>query len=188
LAVAKSGHSHSSFFQGRIRERIIRGIMAKRKVVDLVMEELSPYLEEEGYSLYHVEFVKESKDWFLRVFIEKAPEKPGDWPGNVGTDDCEKVSRFLSERLDQLDPVEQNYYLEVSSPGMDRPLLKEEDFRRYKGHLVDIKLYESINGKKAITGKLADYSDEYIDLEDEKGQSMSLPREKISKTNLTVVF
>ncbi|MFA5636678.1 MAG: ribosome maturation factor RimP [Anaerovoracaceae bacterium] len=162
--------------------------MAKRKVVDLVMEELSPYLEEEGYSLYHVEYVKEFKDWFLRVFIEKAPEKPGDWPGNVGTDDCEKVSRFLSERLDRLDPVEQNYYLEVSSPGMDRPLLKEEDFKRYRGHLIDIRLYKSIDSKKAFTGKLVDHSDDCIIIEDEKGQSMSLPREKISKANLTIVF
>lgn len=162
--------------------------MAKRKVVDLVVEELSPYLEEEGYSLYHVEYVKEFKDWYLRVFIEKAPEKPGDWPGNVGTDDCEKVSRFLSEKLDQLDPVEQNYYLEVSSPGMDRPLLKEEDFERYRGHLVDIRLYKSIDGKKALTGRLIDHTDDCIFIEDDKGQSMSLPREKISKTNLTIVF
>ncbi len=162
--------------------------MTKKKVIDLVMEELSPYLEKEGYSLYHAEFVKEGKDWFLRVFIEKAPEHPGEWPGNVGTDDCEKVSRFLSEKLDQLDPIEQNYYLEVSSPGMDRPLLKDEDFTRYKGQLVDVKLYGSIDGRKTVTGKLVGHSDVYLHIEDEKGKVLDLPREKISKTNLTIVF
>ncbi len=162
--------------------------MAKKKVVDLVAEALLPYLEKEGYCLYHMEFVKESRDWFLRVFIEKAPEADGEWPGNVGTDDCEKVSRFLSGKLDEMDPVEQNYYLEVSSPGMDRPLLKDEHFERYKGQLVDVKLYKAIDGKKALTGKLLGRSEEYVQLEDETGKIVDLPREKVSKTNLNIVF
>lgn len=162
--------------------------MTKKKVVDLVEELLAPYLKEEGYCLYHAEFAKESKDWFLRIFIEKAPEKPGDRPGNVSTDDCEKVSRYLSEKMDQLDPIEQNYYLEVSSPGMDRPLLNEEHLQRYEGQLVDVKLYSGIEGKKAITGKLMGHSEKYIHIEDEEGKLMHLPREKVSKINLTIVF
>lgn len=162
--------------------------MAKRKTLDTVSEILVPFLEKEGYCLYHMEFVKESKDWFLRIFIEKKPEVNEMWPGNVGTDDCEKVSRYLSDELDRLDPIEQNYYLEVSSPGMDRPLLKEEDFIRYQGQLVDIKLYESIEGKKAMTSKLSGYSQNQISIEDEKGKVLNIPREKVSKINLTIVF
>ncbi len=162
--------------------------MTKKKVVDLVEEMLAPYLEEEGYCLYYVVFAKESKDWYLRVFIEKAPEKPGDQPGYVSTDDCEKVSRYLSEKMDQLDPIEQNYYLEVSSPGMDRPLLNEEHLQRYEGQLVDIKLYSGIDGRKTMTGKLTGHSEEFIHIEDGKGQLIDLPREKVSKINLTIVF
>ncbi|HPO04313.1 MAG TPA: ribosome maturation factor RimP [Bacillota bacterium] len=162
--------------------------MAKKKVVDLVTETLEPFLGKEGYCLYNTEFIKEGKDWFLRVFIEKAPERPGEWPGDVNTDDCEKVSRFLSEELDRLDPVEKNYYLEVSSPGMDRPLFKEEHFERYKGRSVDVRLFESIGGKKSFTGKLSEVSDRSIRLEDEKREVIELPREKISKINLTIVF
>jgi len=171
-----------------MQERKLEGRMSKKKVIDLVTEELAPYLEKEGYILYHTEFVKEGRDWFLRVFIEKAPEHADEWPGNVSADDCEKVSHFLSDRLDQLDPIEQNYYLEVSSPGMDRPLLKDEDFIRYKDRLIDVKLYESIDGKKKLTGKLIGRSDGYLHIEDKKGKVLDLPREKVSKINLTIVF
>ncbi|GAB1475230.1 ribosome maturation factor RimP [Bacillota bacterium] len=169
-------------------ERNIRSIMAKKKTIDIVSEILTPFLEKEGYCLYHMEFAKESKDWYLRVFIEKKPEEGQEWPGNVDTDDCEKVSRYLSDELDRLDPIEQNYYLEVSSPGMDRQLLKKQDFIRYKGQLIDVKLYEGIRGKKAMTGKLSVSSESSITIEDEKGNVLDIPMEKISKINLTVVF
>ena len=78
------------------------------------------FLEESGLELYNVEFVKEGRDWFLRVYIDKLSPSEEEY---VSTDDCEKVSRFLSDQLDRLDLIEQNYYLEVSSPGMDRPCL-----------------------------------------------------------------
>lgn len=162
--------------------------MAKKKLLQLLEEELNPFLTKEGYVLYHTEFIKEGKDWFLRIYIEVAPTENGLWPGNVSTDDCEKVSRFIGSRLDELDPIEQNYFLEVSSPGMDRPLFKEEHFVRYEDQLVDIKLYESLNGKKALTGKLVGHSDEFIDIEDETGALIHILREKISKVKLTVVF
>lgn len=162
--------------------------MGKKKITELVEEELKPFLISEGYELYHVEFLKESKDWFLRIYIEKTPQNEDDWPGDVGTDDCEKVSRFISNRLDALDPIEQNYYLEVSSPGMDRPLLKERDFERYQGHLIDISLYGAIDGKKTMTGRLMGLADGYIDIEDEKGNQLHLLREKVSKVKLTIAF
>lgn len=160
----------------------------KNKVTEIVKEELNPFLKQEGYVLYNIEFVKESKDWYLRIYIEKEPEKEGEWPINVGTDDCEKVSRFISSRLDALDPIDKNYYLEVSSPGMDRPLLTDEDFRRYKGELVDISLYRSVDGKKNLSGKLLDHSDGYIHIEEKNGKQIHLPNEIVSKVKLTIVF
>ena len=109
--------------------------MAKKKITVLAEVLLSGFLQEEGLELYHSEFVKEGKDWFLRIYIDK-PEGEG----YIGTEDCEKVSRFLSEKLDEADPVEQNYYLEVSSPGMDRELVKPEHYQRYLGSEVEIRL------------------------------------------------
>ncbi|PKM85825.1 MAG: ribosome maturation factor RimP [Firmicutes bacterium HGW-Firmicutes-11] len=161
--------------------------MSKR-VTELVTVMLEPFLKEQGYELYHLEFVKEQKDWYLRVFIEKSPERDGDWPGNVGTDDCEIVSRYLAAKLDETDPIEQNYYLEVSSPGMDRPLLKEKDYARYRGAQVDVRLYESIGGKRNLFGKLSDYNSETITIELENGESITLPREKVSKVKLAIIF
>ncbi|MDD2216651.1 MAG: ribosome maturation factor RimP [Eubacteriales bacterium] len=162
--------------------------MKKKKITELVKEELRPFLEQENYQLYNIEFIKEGKEWYLRIFIEKAPGSDRDWPENVSTDDCEKVSRYISEKLDLLDPIDQNYYLEVSSPGMDRLLLKDEDYKRYQGQLVDIKLYKSIDGKKNITGKLLGICEGYIDIEDEKGNPMHLSCENVSMTRLTIVF
>ena len=86
--------------------------MAKIRIKELVAEELAGFLGENGLELYNVEFIKEGKDWFLRVYIDRTDDSSG----GISTDDCEKVSRYLSARLDELDPIEQNYYLEVSSP------------------------------------------------------------------------
>ena len=124
--------------------------MAKKKITEVVAELLSGYLEEQGMELYNVEFVKEAKDWFLRVFIDKLPGEAEEQ--YISTDDCEMVSRYLSEKLDEVDPIEQNYYLEVSSPGLDRILLREKDFIRFAGHPVEVNLYKSIDGKKHYTG------------------------------------
>ncbi|NLP29596.1 MAG: ribosome maturation factor RimP [Clostridiales bacterium] len=162
--------------------------MSKKNVTELVKKELQPFFEKESYVLYNTEFVKEGKDWYLRVFIEKAPQDGEEWPTSVGTDDCEKVSRYLSSRLDVLDPIEQNYYLEVSSPGLDRPLLKDEDYRRYRGELVDIKLYKGLDGKKNFVAKLLNHTDEYMEVEDENGKVIQLPFDNIAKVKLTVVF
>lgn len=162
--------------------------MLKKKTTEIAAELLAPFLEKEGYELYRLEYVKEGRDWFLRVFIETAPQVPGEWPGNVTTDDCEKVSRYLSEKLDETDPIEQNYYLEVSSPGMDRPLLREIDFIRYVGQLVDVKLYESIDGKKNLTGKLIGSGNRILKIEDENGKLLEIPKDKVSITRLSIVF
>ena len=166
--------------------------MAKKKITEIVEEITADFLVQNGLELYNSEFVKEGKDWFLRVYIDKLPKEGAD--GNVeeeyvSTDDCESVSRFLSAELDRLDPIEQNYYLEVSSPGLDRALLKEKDFIRFCGHMVDISLYKAIDGKKAFQGTLKGLTDDNkIVITDEKGEEIVFPREQVAKTRLAVIF
>ena len=166
--------------------------MAKKKITEIVEEITADFLVQNGLELYNSEFVKEGKDWFLRVYIDKLPKEGAD--GNVeeeyvSTDDCESVSRFLSAELDRLDPIEQNYYLEVSSPGLDRALLKEKDFIRFCGHMVDISLYKAVNGKKAYQGTLKGLTDDNkIVITDEKGEEIEFPRAQVAKTRLAVIF
>ncbi|MDO4553276.1 MAG: ribosome maturation factor RimP [Bacillota bacterium] len=163
--------------------------MAKGGVAEQVKTELLPYLQENGYELFRVEFKKEGKDWFLRIFIEYPWEEGGEKPPYIGTEDCEKVSRFLSERLDELDLIEQNYYLEVSSPGLDRPLLTERDYLRFAGEDIEVKLYEPMNGKKALAGRLLGLEEGKVLLDTGAGKGpLEIPREKVSKAKLTVVF
>ncbi|MEL7657417.1 MAG: ribosome maturation factor RimP [Bacillota bacterium] len=158
--------------------------MAKIRIKDLIAEALAEFLEENGYELYNVEFIKEGKDWFLRVYIDRT----NDSDGGISTDDCEKVSRFLSARLDELDPIEQNYYLEVSSPGMDRALIKESDYVRFAGKFVDVTLYQGMNGKKAYFGKLEGIQNDHLVIIDEKENRIEIPMEKVAKTKLAVIF
>ena len=166
--------------------------MAKKKITEIVEEITADFLGQNELELYNSEFVKEGKDWFLRVYIDKLPKEGAD--GNVeeeyvSTDDCESVSRFLSAELDRLDPIEQNYYLEVSSPGLDRALLKEKDFIRFCGHMVDISLYKAVNGKKAYQGTLKGLTDDNkIVITDEKGEEIEFPREQVAKARLAVIF
>ena len=141
--------------------------MAKKKITDVVAELAGDFLAENGYELYNTEFVKEGRDWFLRVYIDKAQAAEAAAeaaeeaePQYVSTEDCEKVSRFLSEKLDESDPIEQNYYLEVSSPGMDRPLITPEHYARYVGEEVEIRLYKAIDGVKNIQGTLENFDAE----------------------------
>ena len=162
--------------------------MAKNKIIDVVEELMKEYFQsEEGnnLTLYHQEFVKEGPDKVLRVFIDKTDDY-------VSTDDCERVSRFLSDKLDEMDLIENNYYLEVSSPGMDRVLVTEEHFNRYLGELVDVSLYREIEGSKKLQGTLAKYNDGDIllQIEEETGshREIELKGKDIAKVNLAVVI
>lgn len=162
--------------------------------MDFISDALRPFFLEEGYVLYHQEFVKEGRDWYLRIYFEKAPETENGEPGLVGTDDCEKVSRYLSSKLDEEDPIEQNYYLEVSSPGMDRTLWTSQHYNRYVGQLVDVSLYKAVEGNKNWTGILKEYAEKtadnagYVVLEAAPGKELHLTLDQISRTKLTVVF
>lgn len=155
--------------------------MAKSGVKEKVEDILKDFFADEGYELYNCEFVKEGAHRVLRVYADRTDGQ------YVGTDDCERISRFLSEKLDEEDPIPQNYYLEVSSPGMDRELFTEEHMKRFSGSQVDVKLYRSIGGRKEFTCLLKGADDGRVILEDEDGE-MVLERKEIAKIKLAVVF
>lgn len=157
--------------------------MAKKKITEIAAEMMADFLQKEGYELYNIEFVKEGKDWFLRVYVDIASGE-----GYVGTEDCEKVSRFLSEKLDEGDPIEQNYYLEVSSPGMDRPLLKKEHYERYVGSEIEIRLYKGKDGTKNIQGVLNSIEEDVITVTDYDDKEWKLELSEVAKANLAVIF
>lgn len=130
--------------------------MANRveEAVEKIAEEI---LANTDYELVDVEYVKE-RDWFLRVYIDKE--------GGIGLDDCQEVSGLLDEKLEELNIINDRYILEVSSPGLDRALKKEKDFKREMGKLVDITLYKAIDGEKMITGKLTGYTKDIITIDE----------------------
>ena len=170
--------------------------MAKKKATEIASEILAPFLEQEGYELYHTEFIKEGGDWFLRVYIDKQQDSGSDATNGedpaggsyISTDDCEKVSRYLSDKLDETDPITQNYYLEVSSPGMDRPLIEAWHYTRAIGKVVDIKLYKAVDGTKNITGILKAADDDTAEIVTDAGKEYKLDMTEIAKAKLAVVL
>ncbi|UCZ51688.1 ribosome maturation factor RimP [Bacillus shivajii] len=152
---------------------------AKEKTEQLV----TPILDELSLELVEVEFKKEGKSWFLRVYI--------DGENGVDLDDCTKVSERLSEALDQSDPIEQAYYLEVSSPGAERPLKKEKDFQKAIGKNVNVTTYAPIDGEKTFEGKLVDFNGEALTVEmtiKTRKKEVNIPYDKVAKARLAVVF
>lgn len=118
-----------------------------KKSIEATIEEIvSPIVDSKGFEIVDIEYVKEAGEYYLRVFLDKE--------GGISLNDCEAVSRELSEILDVKDPIKDNYFLEVSSPGLDRPLKKDKDFIRYQGRDVEIKLYKPLNGSKQFEGEL----------------------------------
>lgn len=130
-----------------------------KSVNDIVEGILKDFLSNNKLELYDVKFEKQGSDRFLRVFIDKE--------GPVSIDDCEMVSRFLSKRLDKNDPIEEAYYLEVSSPGAERELKKESDFVRFKGSKVKAKLKRALDGQKIITGELVGKKGDIVIIKDD---------------------
>ncbi len=136
--------------------------MSRRESYEQKTEEiLLPIVEEYGFELVDVEYVKEGSTWYLRAYIDK--------PGGITVNDCEAVSRRLSDILDEDDYIDDSYVLEVSSPGLGRPLKKEKDFKRSLGKEVEIRTYRMVDKKKEFTGILKAYDEDTvtIELEDE---------------------
>lgn len=154
--------------------------VSKQNIEQTVETYLKPILDEHNFELVDVEYVKEGTNWYLRVFIDKQ--------GGITIDDCELVSRALEKILDKEDPIKNSYILEVSSPGLDRPLKKDSDFEKYKGRIVDIKLYKPFNKKKEYSGELLELRDNIVYIIDEEGNQLSFNRNDIAIVRLAVIF
>ena len=156
-------------------------IVAKKNTKNMegVAQEIAlPILDELGYELVDVEYKKEGAHWYLRLYIDK--------PGGVTIDDCQEASDRINTALDK--HVTVNYdFLEISSPGLDRPLKKDKDFVRYKGRKVDVKLYKAVNGSKNFTGELIGLIDGKIQISVD-GKIFEFKRDQVAIVRLAVEF
>lgn len=149
--------------------------MAKDKIEELVQKLTADIIRDSALELVDVEYVKE-RDWYLRVFLDKT--------GGIEVEDCQWVSEKLEKKLDELDPIRESYYLEVSSPGLDRPLKKDKDFERHAGDKVEVNTFAPIDGRKNLVGTLTGLSAEGHILLLIDGREVSIPKEKASLVRL----
>ena len=139
--------------------------MTKKEIYEQKTEELIlPIVEANQFELVDVEYVKEGSNWYLRAYIDK--------PGGITVDDCEVVSRALGDLLDKNDFIDEAYILEVSSPGLGRPLKKEKDFKRSLGQEIEVRTYRAIDRQKEFTGILKSYEKDGFTIELENGEEM----------------
>lgn len=145
------------------------------KVEDLIM----PVIQGNNFDLVDVQYVKEGKEWYLRVFIDK--------PEGITLDDCELISGEVGQLLDESEPIKTSYILEISSPGIERPLKKEKDYLRFLGSKIMVKTFDAINGQKIFVGQLKEFKEGIVTLTvNERDINISL--DKIASANLTVDF
>lgn len=155
--------------------------MTKREEYELKTEQLLiPIMEEYNFELVDVEYVKEVGNWYLRAYIDKE--------GGISVDDCEIVSRRMSDLLDEHDYIPDAYIFEVSSPGLGRQLKKDKDFTRSLGEEVEIKLYKAINKQKEFAGFLKDFNKDILVIELDNGETMEIERANIAIVKLAVHF
>lgn len=155
--------------------------MTKREIYEQKTEEiLNPIVEEHGFELVDVEYVKEGSTWYLRAYIDK--------PGGICIDDCEAVSRRLSDILDEKDYIDDAYILEVSSPGLGRPLRKEKDFRRSLGEEVEVRTYRMIEKQKEFTGILKEFDEKTVTIEEDGGNVRIFEKSDIALIRLAFDF
>ncbi|WP_461239592.1 ribosome maturation factor RimP [Paucilactobacillus sp. N302-9] len=154
-------------------------------VVETVTQLVTPILEEKKFELYDLEFVKEGKSWYLRVYIDK--------PGGITIEECAQVSDQLGTRLDELDPdpIPQAYFLEVSSPGAERPLKREKDWQQAVNDYIHVSLYQQINGEKTYEGTLTDLNDQQLTLDyldKTRHKTITIDRSNVAKGRLAIKF
>ncbi len=149
------------------------------KLTDTVAALAEPIARETGCEIWDVEYVKEAGTWFLRVYLDR--------PEGVTIDHCEAVSRALDVKLDEVDPIEGSYVLEVSSPGADRVLRKDEHFARFMGEQVEVRLYRPVDGAKTLVGALAGYEDGGVTIETKEGPR-TLAKQDVAQVRLYITF
>ena len=154
-------------------------------VVETVTELVTPILDERHFELVDVEFVKEGKSWYLRIYIDK--------PGGINIEECALVSDLLGEKLDDCDPdpIPQAYFLEVSSPGAERPLKKERDYERALNSYIHVSLYQPLEGNKVYEGTMVDLKPDELTLEymdKTRQKTIVIPRKQIAQARLAIKF
>ena len=147
------------------------------KITDRVSALAKPIVEEEGCSLWDVEYVREAGTWYLRVFVDKE--------GGLSIDDCERISRRLDPLLDEEDPIPDSYVFEVGSAGAERELKRPRDFEQFMGSEVEVRLYQPLNGSKSFVGTLKAYDDGNVTIENGSTE-MRFDKGKIALTRLHV--
>lgn len=143
----------------------------KRKVEDILYDLSMPILNKHKFEFVDIEYKKEGGQWYLRLFIDKE--------GGITVDDCQLVSEALSDMLDEADPIDHSYIFEVSSPGIERPLKTERDYKRNLNKELEIKFYEPYEGKKVIEAILLDFDEKKVVL-DYNGKSIEIKRDIIA--------
>ncbi len=152
------------------------GNTQKKNTVQIVRELAEPIVEALQLQLWDVRFVKEGASWFLRIFIDKE--------GGISIEDCENVSRTLDARLDELDPIEQSYYLEVSSPGMGRLLTRDEHFAAMRGQPIKVRLIRPLDNQRDFAGTLLDYQEDTLRIQAPGGQEHRFEKAQIATVRL----
>ena len=153
--------------------------MAQSDLTRVIEPACQKLAEQHGFELVDVEYVKEGGSWYLRAYIDK--------PGGITVNDCEAVSRAFSDKLDENDFIEDSYIMEISSPGLDRPLKKEKDFARSMGKLVEIRTYRPIEKQKEFCGILNAYDESSVTI-DEDGQLRTFDKKDIALIRLAIEF
>ncbi len=155
--------------------------MKKNEIEQHCTELVVPIIEENNFELVDVEYVKEGSDYYLRVYADKE--------GGINIDDCVFISRALEAKLDEADKIKDAYILEVSSPGLTRPLKKDKDFKRSIGKLVELKLYKQYNGTKEYVGVLENFDENTITImnDDDNHEEITFNRSDISMIRLAFV-
>lgn len=148
--------------------------MKNDALVNEIYEMVKPIADELNYDIYHVEYVKENGELYLRIYIEK--------DGGITLSDCEALSRRVSDLMDEKDPIKDPYFLEVSSPGLNRTLFTEEHYKRFIGREVMLKFTKSVDGKKNIKGILKEVNKDSIVVEAD--QLINIPKDKIKSVNI----
>nr|WP_145156762.1 ribosome maturation factor RimP [Paenibacillus terrae] len=153
--------------------------MSTPKIKGIVEQMVQPYLDEHNFELVDIEYVKEGSNYFLRVFVDKE--------GGIDIDDCGMISEYLSGKLDENDPIPEAYFLEVSSPGAERPLKKMEDVAKAVGKDVFVTVYEQVEGQKEFEGRLLSFEDDVLVISAGK-KEYSIPYAKVASARLAIIF
>lgn len=149
------------------------------KITERVFDLARPVVEEEGCSLWDVEYLREAGTWYLRIYIDRE--------GGVSIDDCERISRRLDPILDEADPIPESYVFEVGSAGADRELKRPSDFARFMGAEIEVKLYKPLDGSKSFVGRLTGYEEGTVVL-DWRGKELRFAPAQIAQVRLYVSF